>query len=348
LTPHVKEQSTLYFFPRASYEITFNRLNCFSQSQLALLFELPDEAALADFLPITLLIAPSGCKALPDPRLSKEDLIAHHRWTEQSIGPPYPLKEEVIGPGLKGRRKQYGLRPRIASTIHGAMGQTLDILVTEIRESGICDLWEAAQVVVLLSRTRHCSDMYFIGLDSEALGKTLLKVLTKQSQFAPYMHYLMNKLCSAGISVEDVVVMPVVVNLANHPYRPIDVPLPPGGSGVCYLLVSTVDTNVTYIGETIKPVGVRLEQHNSGIGASQTANQSLRPWALLAYVCGFDGSREKRKSFEKDWQDARGRIKRGVGSHYTANETITAAMVVMDNGLYTNTDLRLVQCGKLD
>ena len=39
-----------------------------------------------------------------------------------------------------------------------------------------------------------------------------------------------------------------------------------------------------------------LDQHNRGHGGKQTSDQELRPWALVAYVAGFDGD------FEIRWQ----------------------------------------------
>ena len=46
----------------------------------------------------------------------------------------------------------------------------------------------------------------------------------------------------------------------------------------------------------------RLNQHNSGNGSEFTTELSLRPWALFAYVCGFDGDMTTRMYFARRLQ----------------------------------------------
>ena len=57
----------------------------------------------------------------------------------------------------------------------------------------------------------------------------------------------------------------------------------------------------SYIGET-QNIGVRLNQHNQGYGSHTTCNPSLRPYALFAYVCGFEGNKTLRRQFEYTWK----------------------------------------------
>jgi hypothetical protein len=160
LNAKVKEPEHLYFYPKGRYECTFNHPKSkFSNSQLAMLFELPVQQSLDSFEPIELLIAPPGCKSYPDDTVTPEELIETHGWTKQQVGVSF-MQEKPIGPGVKGRRQQYGLRPRIASTIHAVMGQTIPALVTQVSEVEPYDLWDASQVVVLLSRTRKGQDIF--------------------------------------------------------------------------------------------------------------------------------------------------------------------------------------------
>ena len=59
-----------------------------------------------------------------------------------------------------------------------------------------------------------------------------------------------------------------------------------------------------YIGQTVC-IRRRLQQHNSGHGAIGTQSQQLRPFAVLAYICGFDGNRYFRESIERKWKQKR-------------------------------------------
>ena len=43
----------------------------------------------------------------------------------------------------------------------------------------------------------------------------------------------------------------------------------------------------TYIGKT-KYICTRIQQNNSGVGSVATGPLQLCPYALLAYICGFE------------------------------------------------------------
>ena len=85
------------------------------------------------------------------------------------------------------------------------------------------------------------------------------------------------------------------------PFRLCDMSLPQCNTGFVYMLVSTRDFTFSYIGET-KNISIRLNQHNSGYGSMSTCPLSLRPYALFAYVCGFDGDKFLRRQFEHMWK----------------------------------------------
>ena len=61
---------------------------------------------------------------------------------------------------------------------------------------------------------------------------------------------------------------------------------------------------MTYIGET-KRLVKRIEEHNSGYGSEGSLDYRLRPWALLAFVSGFDGNHGAMLAFEYQWKMAR-------------------------------------------
>ena len=54
---------------------------------------------------------------------------------------------------MRGKRLQYGLSHHVTTTIHGCQGDNLHKL----------RIWDKAQVVVLLSRTRMAKDIIFVG-----------------------------------------------------------------------------------------------------------------------------------------------------------------------------------------
>ena len=64
----------------------------------------------------------------------------------------------------QGRRKQYGLRHRVAGTIHSAMGDTFESMATSISLTnssfGLCD---KGQQVVIISRARDPRRTIFVG-----------------------------------------------------------------------------------------------------------------------------------------------------------------------------------------
>ena len=65
LTHKTKEPHELFFYPRAMYEITYNKPGHYAQSQLAVLAEVPTQAQVRSFEPVQLYIAPEGSKAIP-------------------------------------------------------------------------------------------------------------------------------------------------------------------------------------------------------------------------------------------------------------------------------------------
>ena len=55
----------------------------------------------------------------------------------------------------KGQRKQYGVKHYVTSTLHVLQGLTIKKIATEINMlSSEYNLWDVAQLLVLLSRTR--------------------------------------------------------------------------------------------------------------------------------------------------------------------------------------------------
>jgi predicted GIY-YIG superfamily endonuclease len=103
-----------------------------------------------------------------------------------------------------------------------------------------------------------------------------------------------------------------VMTQATYPYRICDVALPQCNTGYVYMLISLKDFNFSYIGKTLS-IRRRIQQHNSGIGSVSTEPLHLRPYALFAYICGFDSKNDLLFYIERMWKVKRdGLIRNGV------------------------------------
>ena len=78
---------------------------------------------------------------------------------------------------------------------------------------------------------------------------------------------------------------------ATFPYRICDVALPQCNTGNVYMLMSVNDHNFSYTGKTLS-IRRRIQQHNSGVGSVSTEPLHLQPFALFAYICGFDSKND--------------------------------------------------------
>ena len=85
----------------------------------------------------------------------------------------------------------------------------------------------------------------------------------------------------------------------DYPYDFNFVELPECHTGYVYFLISLSGGRKSYIGQTFD-IKTRLRQHNSGHGTSFTDEN--RPWALYAYIIGFDNNRHMMMSIENSWQ----------------------------------------------
>ena len=66
--------------------------------------------------------------------------------------------------------------------------------------------------------------------------------------------------------------------------------------------MSLKDKTFTYIGSTICIVE-RLPQHNSGYGSFETCPNNLRPYCIMAYICGSKlENKDFRLYLERKWK----------------------------------------------
>jgi hypothetical protein len=88
---------------------------------------------------------------------------------------------------IQAKRVQYGLKHRIGTTIHAAMGQDLPFVVTKVSDlDPKFSIWDKEQIVVLLSRTNYCKNIIFIGNKKETIQALAKSVNEKESIFQLY------------------------------------------------------------------------------------------------------------------------------------------------------------------
>ena len=347
-----KEVRRLDFYPYAQYDITFNCPKSeFFQSQMAILLDqIPSNEDLMEWRPIKVMVAPPGCKEAPCVFPTRLQLI-NMGWKECLIGKAPSFKHHLGFRGLTAWREQYALHPRIASTCHAVMGQTLSSIVTQI-DSDRNHLWESGQARVLLSRTRRAEDMFFIGDPIETV-KGIVQALCRKSQFYDYINHILARLTSTEHDNASHVVVGteqyVLDTCLMHPFRPIDTELPCPGSECCYFLVSLKNRQVTYVGRTSN-LRRRINQHNSGHGSKHTHSEELRPFALVGYVSGFGSDRPACYAFEKEWQQKISYWQTQALGSLTLGDKIVIGkqMVVHWNDTNELFVLVYVVCGRID
>ncbi len=298
LDKKVKEPSTLLFFRGAIYEFTFNSPNDFSQSQMAVLFDLPTQDALNRNQKIKVLAAPPGHNDIVfDPERSKESFV-RDGFKEVKVGLA-PDNVQCLGYVIQAKRKQYGLKHRVTSTIHASMGDTLTRVAIQIqRDNSRFKLWDKAQVIVALSRTKLGKNTIFVGDKNETI-ESLIELIRQRGQWTDYMEEVMDII--SGVEAEN---RNQSMNMNSFPFRICDIELPQCNTGFVYFLNSMRSRTFCYIGQT-KCLRTRIISHNSGYGSTSTSFSHLRPFAVMAYIAGFDGRRELREHVEAKWKEKR-------------------------------------------
>ena len=331
-----KTPQSLLLYPFAIYEITFNdKDENFFQSQICILLDVPNKTELNDFKPIILFRAPHGTDEIP-PLPTNETILLSLGWTKiKMVKQPHRIINLGLN-GLRGWRIQYGLRPKISSTIHSLMGSTTSKLVTQVGSTNDDSLWEAGQVVVLLSRTRTARDLYFIG-NSYDTANALYGALLRRKQHTQYISLLLDKLCNNESNIT------LDLKELNFPYRMKDCALPSIGIPLAYMLVSQTHTEITYVGSTTN-IKQRLNNHNSLHGGSQwTKTINYKPWGLMGVVTGFNSQREARQ-FETLWQHKIQDEQHSNRYQLNANAKLRLATKIFEehDGTFTNLKLQVI------
>jgi predicted GIY-YIG superfamily endonuclease len=171
-------------------------------------------------------------------------------------------------------------------------------------------------------------------------------LIQTQSQYDRYVDHILQVLSISGQ-------LPAnqhfhrLVDERNHILRPNDIALPEAMVGCCYLLISTRNLRVTYIGQTIRPLAIRVHEHNMGNGSQETKDLSLRPWGLLAFVTGFDNNRDALLLFEQLWQQRRLEMYRHMTDEITSSQIIQEGRSLFMEPLFATFELRMVVKGTI-
>ena len=92
-----------------------------------------------------------------------------------------------------------------------------------------------------------------------------------------------------------------------YPFRICDSPLPQCNTGFVYMLTSIKRPSYAYVGET-ECLRRNLKEHNSGYNSCSTEPSYLRPFAVMAYICGFDGKKTLHQHIKQKWEDRRNEL----------------------------------------
>ena len=194
-------------------------------------------------------------------------------------------------------------------------------------------------MIVILSRTKLAKNTSFVSDKIDTLA-ALKDLLIRKTQWTDYMEEIL-KLITMN---ENEPPTGRVFTQSSFPYRVYDFVLPQCNTGFVYMLISLRDNNFTYIGKT-KNIRTRIQQHNAGIGSSSTEPIHLRPYALAAYISGFDSRDDLLCYIETKWKQRRDRlIRNGINDMKAwplCGSEIISEINEEDFGI-TRTDLNLV------
>jgi hypothetical protein len=322
----------LYLY--AVVRMTFNSRHGtvpFSQGQVAIIVQLPDDAV--DFAEkrLRLRLAPAGVRRIDAGNIPAE-------WSEVLVG-PRTTPSVVVGRCLQmGRRTQFPVRYYLCSTIHRIQGETVMMLATEMSlKKKEYKLWQREQFAVLISRVHSCQDIIFVGSTSDTRA-AVEHIMSKSSKWDNFIdHYMtqMNVAVQSSCARE--------VQQERHPFLPLYRELPSATCGYVYLLASLKVRGRCYIGETMD-LKRCLRQHNTGYGADETRNTECHPWGVFAFVFGFEHEmvenvEELRHEFASEWTGM-------VSPRQNVEAVYTAGKEIADQWVRRGFSLTIVKCGQ--
>ena len=113
------------------------------------------------------LVAPTGLHDIEydESTLKEEHIEKGFYEVEVSIA---PIRTHLINQYKQVQRKQHALRHRFTSTIHVAMGDTLNKVAMQTADE-IFELWDKAQIIVALTRAKVGKNVILVGNKNEII-----------------------------------------------------------------------------------------------------------------------------------------------------------------------------------
>jgi hypothetical protein len=203
---------------------------------------------------------------------------------------------------VKCFRRQYGLRHYVSGTIHSAMGDTYNIMAISVSDfEKQYSLWDRCQLIVILSRTRLMKNTIFVGQKQETI-RALKRLLTHRSQWSEYIDKVLDITTIHNESnTGEEVTSNLTLDQTNFPFRICDTSLPQDQTGYVYFLVSRRNRHFVYFGATMC-IRSFLINHNSGTGSFEVPIE-FRPYALIAYICGFRKDKTLMEMIKETWKN---------------------------------------------
>ena len=337
----IKEPSILLFFKGAIYEFTHNLDGIYSQAQMAILFDLPNQDDLDKNKKIKVLKAPTGLHDITFDHSSSKEYYLSKGFEEIEVGIA-PIRTHAVSRFMQAQRKQYALKHRVTSTIHSAMGDTLNKVAMQLTGT-MFELWDKAQIIVALTRTKLGKNIIFVGDKNETID-SIIKLVQSRSQWTDFMENILSLVTINDYNINET----SSLNLTNFPYRVCDTSLPQDSSGYVYFLISIRTQDYIYIGECNNIIS-RLNQHNSGHGSSSTTPFHRRPYAIMGFIYGFNGNKNLRRFIEKLWKEKRDYLtNQGINDPKCLFQSGKNVICELDDTLYSKEkkELRFIELFK--
>ena len=131
-------------------------------------------------------MVPPGVKIVEYDGEKTKEIYRREGWVDKKVGISL-IRSHITSRNMRSQRKQYGLTHHVPSTVHASMGDTLNKMVTEI-STDVYDycLWDKAQVVLLLRRTKLGVNIIFVG-DKHQTINALSSIIKSNNQWTNYM-----------------------------------------------------------------------------------------------------------------------------------------------------------------
>nr|XP_039259083.1 uncharacterized protein LOC120335608 isoform X2 [Styela clava] len=320
ITRQVLEPKEIFLFKGSVLRLTYNNnfgTTKFSQGQLCVVENFEETNDVNTEVSVRVKLVPPGERCFSNIDSNWKVFILKPRYTS-----------DVLLSGLThARRLQLPIRFYKANTIHRVMGETCQLVATEInneeRQKRHLRLWEKSQLLVLLSRVPTLSCLFFVGNRSITMS-TLTEILHTEDYWTTHINErLLSNSTSQSTSIRDY----------NYPYSFSAREIPAFKSGVVYLLISLPFPNVSYLGQTGRNIKRRIAEHNSGNGTTFTSQGHYMPWVPLAIIYGFSDDLT-----ELDAERQRRHVERTIHLHVQRNSTPETVLSFMSNLVKGNID----------